>query len=147
VCIFFIFWSSKICINLTGIVSTLFPPRCCLSSGRHCHAVVPCHACFPFSQDELIASASSSSNTLSGRIPSRATPPPQATLPRPLTPTLQCYKKIISNLTTLHTTQLHLHFASSLPRAPRHRSSTSRSCSLSPPPHTYYPSAQRHLRL
>jgi hypothetical protein len=42
--IFFIFWPSKIRISPTDIVSSLFPPRCRLSSGQRCHAVtLPFH--------------------------------------------------------------------------------------------------------
>jgi hypothetical protein len=41
-----------------------------------------------------------------------------------LTSTLHFYKKIISTLVTLPITQSRLYFASSLVRAPRHRSST-----------------------
>jgi hypothetical protein len=83
------FWPSKNCISLTR-----------LSSGRHYHAAAPCHPSFPWSQDELIASDSSSGNALSRRIPSRAETealnlhhryrPPSLDSP---TPTLHCYKK------------------------------------------------------
>jgi hypothetical protein len=52
------------------------------------------------------------------------------------TPILHCYKKIISTVATLPTTQLHLHFASSVARAPRHRSFTHHHRSLSPLSHT-----------
>jgi hypothetical protein len=63
-----------------------------------------------------------------------------------LTPTLRCYKKVILTLATLLTTQLHLQFASSLTRAPCHRSSNGRRHSLSPPTHAHRPSKQQHLR-
>jgi hypothetical protein len=49
------------------------------------------------------------------------------------TSTLHCYKKIISTLVTLPTTQSHLHFVSSLARAPRHRSSTRYHTPIIPP--------------
>jgi hypothetical protein len=49
-------------------------------------------------------------------------------------------------LITLLTTQLCLHFASSLARAPRHQSSTRRCYSLSLLSHTHCPSAQWHPR-
>jgi hypothetical protein len=62
------------------------------------------------------------------------------------TPTLYCYKKIISTLVTLHTTQPHLQFASSLGRASLHRSSTRCRCSLSLSSHVHRPSAQWHSR-
>jgi hypothetical protein len=39
-----------------------------------------------------------------------------------LTLSLHCYKKVISTLVSLPTTQLYLYFASFLARAPRHRS-------------------------
>jgi hypothetical protein len=42
-------------------------------------------------------------------------PPPSATLPRP--PILHCYKKVISTLATLSTTQPRHHFTFSLARA------------------------------
>jgi hypothetical protein len=58
--------------------------------------------------------------------------------PDSLTPILYCYNKVISTLATLSTTQPHLHFAFSLARAPRPRSSTHHRHSLSPPPHVYH---------
>jgi hypothetical protein len=64
-------------------------------------------------------------------------------LDRP-TPTLHCYKNIISTLATLPTTQPRLHFASSITRASRHRSSTYRRRPLSLLSHTYRPSTQWH---
>jgi hypothetical protein len=67
-----------------------------------------------------------------GRLPS----------PNRLTPILHCYKKIISTLTTLRTTQPRLYFASSIARAPWHRSSTRHRRSLSPLSHSHHPSAQ-----
>jgi hypothetical protein len=76
----------------------------------------------------VTASASSSSNAWSHRLPSqtetevlnphhryRSCSPDSPTL------TLHCYKEVISILTILNTTQPHLHFASSLARAPHHR--------------------------
>jgi hypothetical protein len=151
---FLYFQSSKICFSPTGVVSSLFPPRCHLSSGRRHHAVMLCHASFPLSQDELADSALSSGNALSRR------PPPSRdetealnphhhlrplSLDRPIL-TLHYYKKIISILITLHTTQSCLYFISSLARAPRHRSSTCHCCSLSPLLHVHHLSAQRHPR-
>jgi hypothetical protein len=68
--IFFIFWLSKIRVSPTDIVSSLSPPRCNLSFSQHHHATVPCHTSFPWSQDDLIASASSSINASSYRLPS-----------------------------------------------------------------------------
>jgi hypothetical protein len=80
----------------------------------------------------VTASASSSSNAWSHRLPSqtetevlnphhryRSCSPDSPTL------TLHCYKKVISILAILNTTQPHLHFASSLARAPHHRSAPS----------------------
>jgi hypothetical protein len=68
--------------------------------------------------------------------------------PSPNRPThiLHCYKKIISILVTFPTTQSRLHFASSLARAPRYRSSTRHCCFLSPLSHVYRPSTQWHSR-
>jgi hypothetical protein len=149
--IFFIFWSSKICVNLTGVLFSLSPPQQCLSLGRHRHSATPCHVSFPWSQDELVASGSSTCNASSRLLPSRAKT--EALNPHHwrqpsslyrLTYTLHCYKKFISTLTTPPTTHLHLHFASSLARAPCHRSSTHRRRSLSLPSHTHRPFAQRH---
>jgi hypothetical protein len=114
--IFFIFRSSKIYVSSIGIVSSLSPPRCHLSSGRR-HAAAPCHTSFSLSQDELIASALFSGNALSRRLPSRAktealNPHIRRRLPsldQP-TPTLHFYKKIIWTLGTHPTTQPHLYF-------------------------------------
>jgi hypothetical protein len=63
-----------------------------------------------------------------------------------LTPTIHWYKKIISILVTLSTTQPCFYFTSSIVRAPRHRSSTRRHHSLSLLSYTYHPFAQRHTR-
>jgi hypothetical protein len=65
---FFTFWPSKIYINPTGVVSSLFSQWCRLSSGQRHHTAAPCHASFSWSQDELAASASSSSNASSRRL-------------------------------------------------------------------------------
>jgi hypothetical protein len=51
-----------------------------------------------------------------------------ATLPDRLTSTIYCYKKVISTLVTLSTTQSHIYFASSLP------SKSTTSSELHPPP-------------
>jgi hypothetical protein len=97
------------------------------------------YLCFIFSQ------------RLSHRLPSQAetealNPHRHRRLPSPdrLTPTLHCYKKIISSLATLPTTQLHLYFASFLARALCHQSSTRCCHSLSPLSYTHLPSTQRH---
>jgi hypothetical protein len=113
------------CISPTNIVSSLFPHRCRLFSGRRHHAITSYCASFPRSQGELTASASSSRNALFHRLPSgaenevlnphhRRRP---ASLDRP-TLTIHRYKKVISILTTLSITQLHLYFASSLATTP-----------------------------
>jgi hypothetical protein len=106
--IFFIFRLSKIHVSPTGVVYSLSPPRCRLSTDRCRHATVPCHTSFPLNQDELAGSALSYDNALSHRIPSRAKTksfnshhhnrPPSSDCS---TPTLYCYKKIISILVTL----------------------------------------------
>jgi hypothetical protein len=147
--IFFIFRSSKIRVNPTDIVSSLPPPRCHLSFGQHLHVLAPCHASFPVNQDELAASALSSGNASSCHFPSRteteALNPHDHTRPpslERLTLTLHWYKKIISTLITHLTTQSHLYFASSLARAPHHRSSIHRHHSLSPLSHAHRPSTQ-----
>jgi hypothetical protein len=110
---------------------------------------MPCHTSFPWSQDEIDASASSSRNASSGRLHSRAETealnlhhhcwPPFLNC---LTPTLHCYKNVISILATVPTTQPRLHFGSSLARAPCHRSYIYRCRSLSSSSHTNYPSVQ-----
>jgi hypothetical protein len=66
------FLASKICVSPTGVVFSLFSPRCRLSSGQRCHTAVPCHASFPWIQDELSASTSSSDNASFHHSPSRA---------------------------------------------------------------------------
>jgi hypothetical protein len=108
---------------------------------------------FPVEQDEFVASASSSNNALSHRLSSQAEIKVLNLHHRRRllssdrsTPTLHCYKKIISTLTTLSTNQLCLHFVSSLARAPRHRSSTRRHRSLSLMSHAHHPSAQQDPR-
>jgi hypothetical protein len=128
---FYHFRSSKIRVSPTSVVSSLSTFRCHISSGPRRHTAAPCHASFSWSQDEFAAFASSSGNTSSRRLPSRAKTkalnlhyrrrPPS---PDRLTPTLHYYKKDISTLITFLTTQLSLYFASSLARAPRYQSST-----------------------
>jgi hypothetical protein len=151
--IFFIFRSSKIRIIATGVVSSLFPLRCCLSSGQRCHATAPCHASFPWTQDVLATPASSSGNASYRRLPFQAktelfNPHHRRRPPSPDNPTLTlyCYKKIISILITLPTIQSYLHFPSSPARVPHYWSSTRHCCSLSPSSHAYHSSAQRHPR-
>jgi hypothetical protein len=61
-----------------------------------------------------------------------------------LTPTLHWYKKVIPTLATPLTTQSCLYFASSLTRAPCHRSSSPYHRSLSLPAHAHRPSTQWH---
>jgi hypothetical protein len=148
--IFFIFWSTKISVNPTCIFSSL-SPQCRLSPVRRRHTVAPCHTYFPLSQYELAASASSSDNALSHRLPSRTKTEALNLYHRCRLPsldhptlTLHCYKKIISNLVTLLTTQSHLHFAFYLAKASCHWSSTHRRHSLSLLSDVYRPSAQRH---
>jgi hypothetical protein len=145
--IFFIFQPSKISVSPISIVSSIFPPRCHLSYGRRRHIVTPCHTSFSLNQDELATSASSSGNASSCSLSSRVkiealnlhhhSRPP--TLDHP-TPTLHCYKKIISTMATLPTTQPRLYFTSSLARAPHHQSSTHCYHSLSPMSHAHHPS-------
>jgi hypothetical protein len=128
-------------VSPTNVASSLSPPRCRLSSGRHYHATTLYYTSFPWSQDVLAISASSFSNASSCCLPSRAKTEVLNPYHRSLA-TLHCYKKVISTLVILPTTQLHLHFASSLARAPRYRSFTHRHRSLSPSSHAYRPSAQ-----
>jgi hypothetical protein len=148
--IFFIFWPNKIRISPT-IVSSLSPFLCRLSSVWCRHTATPCHASFTWSQHELAASASSFSNASSRHLSSRAETEalnpyhrPRPSSPDRLTPTLHCYKRVITTLTSLLTTQTRLHFASLLARAIHHQSSTRRCRSLSPPSCTHRPSTQWH---
>jgi hypothetical protein len=145
------FWLTKIRVSPTDVVSSLSPPRCHLSSDRCHHVVVPCHASFSWRQDELTASASSSSNTSSHLLPSQVKTEalnPHNCYRSPFSdhtaPTLHYYKKVISTLVILLTTQSRLHFASSLTKAPRHRSSTHCRNSLSPSSHAHRHSTQRY---
>jgi hypothetical protein len=122
-----------------------------LFSDRRHHAATSGHASFPFSQDGIATSTSSSGIVLSHHLPSRAKTEAlnlhhHRRLPfsdRP-SPTLNCYKKIISILVTLSITQSRLYFTSSLARASRHRSFIHRRCSPSPPSHIHHPSVQWH---
>jgi hypothetical protein len=113
--------------------------------------VMPCHASFLWSQDEHVTSASSFGNASSYRLSSRvktsieSTPQLSAPFPDSPTPTLYCYKKVISILTILPTTQLYLYFTSSLARASCHQSSTCHHNSLSPLSRAHHSSAQQHL--
>jgi hypothetical protein len=125
--ILFIFWSNKIHISPTSIVSSLSPPQCRLSSSRRRHTTTSCHCSFLLSQDELAASASSFDNVLSHHLPSQTETKVlnlhhRRRLPSldRSTPTLYCYKKISSNLATLSTTQPRLHFAFSLTKLKHH---------------------------
>jgi hypothetical protein len=147
--IFFIFQPNKIRVSPTDLVSSLFPLRCRLSSGRRHYVTALCHASFLLSQDEIAASASSSGNALFRRLPSQTEIEALNSHHRRGLPslnrqtlTLYCYKKIISTLTTLSTTQSRLHFASSLTKTPHHRSSTHRLRSLSLLSHAHHLSAQ-----
>jgi hypothetical protein len=142
------FWPNKICVSLTSVISALCPPRCRLSFGRRHHAAALWHTSFPWSQNELVTFASSFDNASSRRLlswaeiealnPHHHCRPPSSDH---LTLTLYCYKKVISTLTIFPITRPHLHFASSLARAPHNRSSTHRHHSLSPLSHTHHPSS------
>jgi hypothetical protein len=79
--IFFIFWHSKIHVSPTSIVSFFFPLWCRLSSGRRCHTATSCHTSFPWSQDDLAASFSSSGNGVASPPVDVATPSRHVTLP------------------------------------------------------------------
>jgi hypothetical protein len=138
-------------VQLTS--STLFPLSDVVSPPTKFDTVAPCHAFFLWSQDEFAASASSSDNTPSRSLSSRAetkalnlqhhrwSPSPDSP-----TSTLYCYKQVISNLVALPITQLCLHFTFFLARAPHHWSSTCLRRSLSPPFQAHYPFTQWHLQ-
>jgi hypothetical protein len=146
--IFFIFQPSKICVSPTDVVSSISPPQCHLSSGQCRHATVPYHTSFPLRQDELDASTSSFDNASSYRLPSRVKinvlylhhhrRPSFSDRP---TLIFYYYRKVISILITLLTTQSCLYFVSSLARAPHHWSSTCRHRSLSTLFQLHHPSA------
>jgi hypothetical protein len=70
--ILFVLRPSKIHVNPTDVVSSIFPLQCHVSSGRRRYAVVPCLALFSLSQDELTVSVSSSENVSSCRLHSPA---------------------------------------------------------------------------
>jgi hypothetical protein len=118
-------------VSSTDVVSSHSLHRCHLSSDRHHHAAVICHSSFSLNQNEFADSTSSSGNASSRYLVSRAEiealnphhhhRPPSSDRP---TSTLYSYKKIISILITLPTTQLYLHFVSFLARASRHQSFT-----------------------
>jgi hypothetical protein len=146
--IFFIFWISKIRVNPTGIVSSISPHRCHLSTDRYCHAAATCHTFFPLSQDELGVFVLSSDNASFRCLPSRAETKAlnlhhhrRLPFPNLPTPTLHNCKKSISTLITLPTTQLCLHLAFSLARASHHQSSARHHCSLSQLSHVHRPFA------
>jgi hypothetical protein len=93
------FLPSKIRVNPTSVISSLYSPQCWFFFGRLRHAVVLCHTSFSLSQDELTASALSSDNALSCRLPSWAktetlNPHHRRMLPslNRSNPTLHCYK-------------------------------------------------------
>jgi hypothetical protein len=148
---FFIFQHNKIrTVQLASSFSFPLPAAASPSINVVMRAML-CYAFFPLSQDELTASTLSSGNALSRRLPSRAKTEAlnshyRRRIPSPncLTFTLHCYKKIISTLDTLITTQLRLHFASYLARAPHLRSSTRHCRSLSLLSHVHRPCAQWH---
>jgi hypothetical protein len=150
--IFFIFRSSNIRDSPTCVISFVSPPQCRLRwPTSPCHRVVqhflpmePRQACclrFILRQRFILPPPLSSRNRSIEFAPLSL-----ATLSDCLTPTLHCYKKVISTFVTLTITQPCLNFASSLARAPRHWSSTHRRHSLSPSSYTHFPSAQWHPR-
>jgi hypothetical protein len=146
---FLYFWPSKIRISPTDVIFSVSPLRCHLYSDRRRHATASYHTLFPRSQNELAVSASSSHNASSNLLPSRAknkalNPHHHCRPPSPdhMTPTVHCFKKVISILITISTIQLCLYVISSLARASRHRSSTHRRCSLLMLSQAYRPSIQ-----
>jgi hypothetical protein len=115
--IFFIFWSSKIHISPIDVVSFLSPPRYRLTSGRRRHADAPCHASFPWSQDELTAFASSSGNvsprtTVASHTPRTARLPPSTDIKISSQPSHSLHHSTTSSFCLLPsqtTTPLELH--------------------------------------
>jgi hypothetical protein len=152
-CLYFLHvWSNKIRVSPTSIVSSLSPSWCRLSSDRRHYVTVTYHTSFPWSQDELTASASSFDNASSYRLSSWAKTEAlnshhcyRSPSTNSSTPTLYYYKKVTLTLVTLPITQSCLHFTSSLARAPRHQSSARRYHSISPPFHTHRPSVQWYI--
>jgi hypothetical protein len=99
---------------------------------------MPGHTYFPLSQHELAASASFFDNVLSRRLPSQVKIKalnPHPTLLESSDSHCHCYKKIISTLSILPTTQSRLYFTSSLAKASHHQSSTRHRLTSIVPPH------------
>jgi hypothetical protein len=118
--IFFIFWPSKIRVSPTGIISSLFPPRCRFSFGRRRHATTPC---VTLPSHWVKTSSLPPLHLLAMLHPVTSPLEPKLRICITVTgrpPTLHCYKKIISTLITLLITQPSFHFASSLAIAPCH---------------------------
>jgi hypothetical protein len=98
-----------------------------------------CH-CFIYWQHFILLSPLSQAKTETLNLHHRHCPPS----PDRPTPTLHCYKKVITTLATIPISHPCLHFASSLVRASHHWSSIRRRRSLSPSSHAHRLSAQRY---
>jgi hypothetical protein len=129
--VFFIFQSSKIRVNPTGVTSFLSPFWCCLSSDRHCHTATPYCASFPWSQDELATFASSSINASSRCLASQVETKALNTHHHHRSPssdrltlTLYCYKRSSRSWSLSPPLNRVSIFAFFLDWAPCHRSST-----------------------
>jgi hypothetical protein len=132
----------------TDSISSLFPPRCRLSSCRHRNATTSYHTsflwrarCICFIVPQRFIPSPPHRVEIEVLNPHHHRRPPSSDCS---TPTLHCYEKVISILIILLTTQPCFHFTSSLVRAPCHRSSTRRCCSLLPLSHAHCSSVQRH---
>jgi hypothetical protein len=144
------FLPTKIRVSSTDVLSSLFLPQCRLSSGRHHHVTAPCHASFPLSKDELIASTSSSgkfrpvASHLKPKLKHWIHTAARLPLNRP-TSILHCYESAISTVIILLITQPRLYFTSSLVTTSRHQSSTRHRRFLSLSSHAYHPSVRWHI--
>jgi hypothetical protein len=111
-CILFIFRSSKICVSPINVISSLFPPRRCLSSGRRRHertgrVTLPSYGAKISLLSPLLSSGNDSPRHLPSQVKTEALNPYYRRRPPSLdcsTPTLHCYKKVISIMASFLTT-------------------------------------------
>jgi hypothetical protein len=143
---FLYFWPNKIHVSPTDVVSSLFPPRCRLSSDWRRYYTTPWHASFLLNQNKLVASASSSSNASTCHIPSQAkteamNPHHHSSPPSPDRPTHTLHYYHLNRGHSPHHSIVPL-FYLSIARAPRHRSFTRYRHSFSPLSHAHHTSTQ-----
>jgi hypothetical protein len=151
--IFFIFWSSKIHISPTDVISSLSPPD--TTSPPADVATLLCRITLSFHWAKTSSLHPLHFSVMLYHVVSPLESKPMhwihttTTGHTPQTAWLllsTAIKNIISILATLPTAQPRLHFASFLARSPRHRSSTRHHHSLSSLSHSHRPSIQQHPR-